>query len=105
MDMGNISYDTMSFAADRMMTLGQSSLLDLNNTEDLLKDIFRDEEKDDDDDDDEDDGAEGRAVMKWNTDPESVVPGPQDDHGSAKKNSDTDTDSSTDDFDGIFRLP
>ena len=106
MDMGNISYDTMSFAADRMMMLGQSSLLDLNNTEDLLKDIFRDEEKDDDDDDDdEDDGVAERAVMKWNADPGSVLPGPQDDHGSAKKISDTDTDSSTDDFDGIFRLP
>lgn len=107
MDMGNISYDTMSFAADRMMTLGQSSLLDLNNTEDLLKDIFRDEEKDDDEDDDDedDDGAAERAVMKWNADPESVLPSPQDEHGSAKKNSDTDSDSSTDDFDGIFRLP
>jgi hypothetical protein len=107
MDMGNISYDTMSFAADRMMTLGQSSLLDLNNTEDLLKDIFRDEEKDDDDDDDDDEDGDAaeRAVMKWNADPESVLPGLQDDHGSAKKISDTDTDSSTDDFDGIFRLP
>ena len=105
MDMGNISYDTMSFAADRMMTLGQSSLLDLNNTEDLLKDIFRDEEKDDDDDDEDDDGAAESAVMKWNADPGSVLPGPQDDHGSATKISDTDTDSSTDDFDGIFRLP
>ena len=112
MDMGNISYDTISFAADRMMTLGQSSLLDLNNTEDLLKDIFRDEEKDDEDDDDDDedddglgDGADGTAatVMGWNADPQSSLTGPQDKDRDC--NGDKDSDSSTDDFDGIFRLP
>ena len=115
MDMGNISYDTMSFAADRMMTLGQSSLLDLNNTEDLLKDIFRDEEKDDDDDDDDDDGvgdgADGTAatVMRWNADPQSSLTGPHDKEKDKDEDcnadKDSDSDSSTDDFDGIFRLP
>jgi hypothetical protein len=97
MDVGNLSYDTMSFAADRMMALGQSSLVDLNNTEDLLKDIFGD------DDVDSESEAEGQGqgqVLSGRVDKSRYPLLAAVDAGL-----DSDSESNSDDFDGVFRLP
>jgi hypothetical protein len=93
MDVGNLSYDTMSFAADRMMALGQSSLVDLNNTEDLLKDIFGD------DDVDSESEAEGQGQGQ-------ELPGRVDKSRypllAGDAGQDSDSESNSDDFDGVF---
>lgn len=67
-DMGNISYDTMSFAADRVVSMPDVDIGDQRYTENLLKGIFgEDNESDDDSAEDEKDrkqlgaGAEGEA--------------------------------------------
>ena len=115
MDVGNLSYDTMSFAADRLMAIGQSSV-DMNNTEDLLKDIFG--EEDDDDDDDSECTEGGKGVGEGTTDkqhrPNSSPPLPlsststrtfnqfQDRDVNLDSDSESDSD---DDFNGVFRLP
>jgi hypothetical protein len=94
MDVGNLSYDTMSFAADRMMALGQSSLVDPNNTEDLLKDIFGD------DDVDSESEAEGQGQGE-------ELPGRADTSrypllAGVDAGQDSDAESNSDDFEGVF---
>lgn len=92
MDVGNLSYDTLSFAADRMMALGQSSLVDLNNTEDLLKDIFGDDDVDSESEVDE-------QELPGRVDKSRYPPLTAD----AERYSDSE--SNSDDFDGVFGLP
>lgn len=98
MDVGNLSYDTMSFAADRMMALGQSSLVDLNNTEDLLKDIFGD------DDVDSESEAEGQSQGHGHG---QELPGRVEKSrypilAAADAGQDSDSESNSDDFNGVF---
>ena len=121
MDVGNLSYDTMSFAADRLMAMGQSSV-DMNNTEDLLKDIFGDDDDDDDGDSGCEDGAElwGRGGLT-DTRPRPIsqpplplfTPMPIPSASTAGRTFErlqegevsSDSESDSDDFNGVFRLP
>lgn len=96
MDVGNLSYDTMSFAADRMMALGQSSLVDLNNTEDLLKDIFGD------DDVDSESEAEGQSHGHGLGLPGRVEMSRYPILAAADAGQDSDSESNSDDFNGVF---